>query len=195
MIGARACDTSSSRELAPRGGSPPIRLSERTIGWRTALGLSAIAVGVLGGVGLSTFQYADGFGYLSEDPAACVNCHIMWPQYDSWQKSSHHTVAVCVDCHLPTEFVHKYMAKAEHGWNHSKGFTLQNFAEPIEITQKTADDLQANCLRCHGEFVHQQSVGNSMPECQHCHDDVGHGPRAGLGAPMRPGETAPGDAL
>jgi hypothetical protein len=55
--------------------------------------------GLLGGIGAYTFHYAEGFSYFSTDPRACVNCHIMNPQYDSWQNSSHHTVASCVDCH------------------------------------------------------------------------------------------------
>ena len=76
--------------------------------------LGALA-GVLLGVGGYTFHYAEGLSYLSTDPAACVNCHIMQPQYDSWQKSSHHAVASCVDCHLPHDFIGKYIAKAENG--------------------------------------------------------------------------------
>jgi hypothetical protein len=27
------------------------------------------------------------FSYLSTDPRACVNCHVMNPQYDAWLKS------------------------------------------------------------------------------------------------------------
>jgi hypothetical protein len=65
--------------------------------------------------------------YFSKDPAACANCHIMNSEYDSWQKASHHTVAKCVDCHLPHDFVPKYLAKAENGMRHSYGFTFQNF--------------------------------------------------------------------
>ena len=68
---------------------------------RNAIAVAAVAVGVLGGLGLVTFHYAEGTSYLSADPAACVNCHIMRPQYDAWQKASHHAVATCVDCHDP----------------------------------------------------------------------------------------------
>ena len=158
--------------------------------WKTILGLSASAIGVLAGVGLVTFHYADATSYLSTNPTACVNCHIMQSQYDSWQKASHHTVAVCVDCHLPTEFFHKYLTKAEHGWTHSKGFTLQDFSEPIRLTERSADTLRANCVRCHADLVHAQGGrAEGAPDCAHCHADVGHGPRAGLGGPLRPHET------
>ncbi len=148
--------------------------------------VSAIAIGILAGVGLATFVYANGISYLSTDPAVCANCHIMQSQYDSWQKSSHHTVAVCADCHLPAHGIKKYVAKAMHGWNHSKGFTLQDFPEPIRVSEATVHDLQDNCLRCHGDLVHAQSGGrDGAPSCRHCHADVGHGPRAGLGGPLQ----------
>jgi cytochrome c nitrite reductase small subunit len=113
----------------------------------------------------------------------------MSSQYDSWQKSTHHTVASCVDCHLPHSFFDKYLAKVEHGWKHSKGFTLQNFFEPIRISDKTAGELQDNCIRCHSDFVHGQIAGHQETlDCRHCHSTVGHGVRAGLGGPFRPDE-------
>jgi cytochrome c nitrite reductase small subunit len=143
--------------------------------------------GVLIGIGTTTFNYAEGLSYLSTDPAACANCHIMRPQYDAWQKASHHTAATCVDCHLPATFVAKYIAKAENGWNHSKAFTLQDFPEPIMITPKNADILQANCLRCHANLVHDQAIvwTEGAPRCVHCHVSVGHGEPVGLGGPMK----------
>ena len=154
---------------------------------RPSPALLAIAVGVLVGVGLATFRYAEGASYLSTDPAACANCHIMQTQYDSWQKSSHHTVATCVECHLPADFVGKYVAKAENGWNHSVAFTLQNFPEPIRMTPKNQGILQANCLRCHASIVHALVAGerDSPLTCARCHAGVGHGERLRLGGPWR----------
>ena len=43
------------------------------------------------------------------------------------------------------------LAKAEHGWNHSKAFTLQDFHEPIRITARNAQHVQDNCVACHAE--------------------------------------------
>lgn len=144
-----------------------------------------VLTGVLIGVGGFTFNYAEGLSYLSTDPEACMNCHIMRPQYDSWLKSSHHAVAVCVDCHLPHDFAGKYMAKAENGYHHSVGFTFQNFHEPIMIKPKNARILEENCLRCHGDLTHELMIGTSGREgdlqCTHCHQSAGHGDRAGLG--------------
>ena len=92
--------------------------------------------GIPAGVGAFTFVYAKGFSYLSTDPRACVNCHVMNPQYDAWLKSGHRHTATCVECHLPHGGIAKWAAKAEHGFRHSAAFTLQNFKEPIEITPR-----------------------------------------------------------
>lgn len=138
-----------------------------------------ILLGILAGTGAFTFKYAKGLSYLSADPKACVNCHIMNPQYDSWQKSSHHNVATCVDCHLPHSFVGKYMAKAENGWHHSKAFTLQNFHEPIMIKEKNSRILQHSCLHCHEDMVDEMfrrdMSDRDAVQCVHCHAGVGHG--------------------
>src|SRR5688572_1895338 len=117
--------------------------------------LVAVFIGVAVGQMAYTFRYAEGLSYLSPDPKACVNCHIMQPQYDGWQKASHHNVAVCVDCHLPHDFVGKYYTKAENGFWHSKGFTLQDFHEPIQMRDVSRRVVQENCLYCHADFVHE----------------------------------------
>lgn len=148
--------------------------------------ITMAAIGMLLGLGTTTFHYAEGFSYLSKDPKACVNCHIMRPQYDGWLKASHHTVATCADCHLPASFPATYVAKSENGWNHSKAFTLQNFPEPIVITEKNSDILHENCLRCHANIVNEMSIvsAEGSPSCVHCHVTVGHGEQVGLGGPM-----------
>ena len=145
----------------------------------------AAMLGILLGVGGFTVHYGEGISYFSKDPAACMNCHIMRPQFDSWQKASHHTVATCADCHLPHDFLGKYLAKAKNGWNHSKAFTLQNFREPILISESNRRILQVNCLECHGDLVHDLVRGSTTDtnaiSCVHCHRSVGHGEPLGLG--------------
>lgn len=140
----------------------------------------AVLVGIAAGVGFFTFGYAEGLSYFRKDPAACRNCHIMNDAFDSWQKSGHHAAAACVDCHLPHGFVEKYLAKAENGYHHSKGFTFQDFHEPIRIKEKNSAILQENCVRCHRDLVHGLVESVSSREgsvrCVHCHADVGHGP-------------------
>jgi cytochrome c nitrite reductase small subunit len=150
----------------------------------------AVAFGVLAGIGSYTFSYARGFSYFSKDPRACVNCHIMQSEYDGWQKSSHHTVAVCIDCHLPHAFIPKYLAKSENGWRHGKLFTTGGFEEPITVKARGREILQENCVRCH-ESLTAEIRGHDMASaegqvfpCTHCHWTVGHGVRAGLGPPL-----------
>lgn len=162
-----------------------------------ARGIAVVALVLLGtalGVGSFTFQYAKGFSYFSTDPVACKNCHIMNAQFDSWQNASHHTAAGCVDCHLPHSGLEKWIAKADNGYRHSKGFTFQDFHEPIRIQGANRRILQENCLRCHGDLVHDMVAGaTSDPDairCIHCHLAVGHGPPAGLGGPERAHEVA-----
>jgi cytochrome c nitrite reductase small subunit len=160
--------------------------------WLTLVAVFACLTGIAAGVGGYTFRYARGLSYLSTDPAACVNCHIMQPQYDAWARSSHHTVAVCVDCHLPHAFVDKYWVKLENGWRHGKLFTTQKFKEPIRVQEHGLSVLQENCARCHASLEHDMGPGFAgTPRdmgCVHCHWDVGHGERSGLGGPMRPAE-------
>ncbi len=143
--------------------------------------LLASALGATAGLGMFTFHYAEGLSYFSSDPRACKNCHIMNDQYESWSKGPHHAAAGCVDCHLPHTFIRKYIAKGENGYHHSKGFTLQDFHEPIMIKPKNAAILQESCLHCHGEFVHDIVRGSTTDgdavQCVHCHRGVGHGAR------------------
>jgi cytochrome c nitrite reductase small subunit len=153
----------------------------------------SIALGVAAGIGGYTFRYAEGFSYFKTDPRACVNCHIMQPQYDAWSKSSHHAVAVCVDCHLPAAFIPKYVAKSENGWRHGKLFTTQTFEEPIRVQPAGQKILQDNCVRCHAELVNDMlAVNQREVSCVQCHFTVGHGERTGLGGPVRDRETKDG---
>lgn len=145
---------------------------------------STLLAGLLGallGMGAFTFRFGEGLSYFSTDPRACKNCHIMNDEYDSWTKGVHHASAKCIDCHLPHAFVPKYLAKASNGYHHSKGFTFQDFHEPILIKPRNAAILQANCLRCHGDFVHDIVRGGTAVDdearCVHCHRNVGHGAR------------------
>lgn len=148
-------------------------------GTRAGLALAAMA-GMLVGLALFTFDYAEGTSYLSNDPRACVNCHIMREHYDGWQKASHHAAATCNDCHVPQDFFGKYYIKAEHGYRHSKGFTFQDFHEPIQIKESSLLVVETNCVRCHEGVVRElvgRGVGDRPGDCVHCHSSVGHGPR------------------
>ena len=148
---------------------------------RSRAAIVAAVVGAAIGLASFTFSYAEGLSYFSTDPKACANCHIMNDQYASWTKGPHHGDARCVDCHLPHDTIAKYLAKALNGYHHSKGFTLQDFHEPILIKARNAEILQKNCLRCHEDLVHDALVTGKRADgdgrCVHCHRGVGHGAR------------------
>src|SRR5512147_244022 len=93
--------------------------------WSVPSLVLAVLAGLLAGTGSFTFRYAEGLSYLSNDPKACANCHVMNDQFDSWRKGPHHATAVCNDCHVPPQFPWKYVAKARNGYHHSMGITLQ----------------------------------------------------------------------
>lgn len=140
--------------------------------------LICIMIGVMIGSGVYTFRYAKGLSYLSNDPKACMNCHVMTDQYNSWVKSSHHAAATCNDCHIPHQFPMKYIAKSMNGWNHSKAFTLQDFEEPIRIKHDNLVNLQKNCVECHATLVsningHELAL-KGQARCTDCHRSVGH---------------------
>ncbi|HEX7897994.1 MAG TPA: cytochrome c nitrite reductase small subunit [Planctomycetota bacterium] len=147
-----------------------------------ALGVPAVVAcaffGSLAGAGAVTVVTSGATAYLRDDPKACVSCHIMREQYDGWQKASHHGHATCNDCHTPASFFSKYWVKAENGYWHSKGFTLQDFHEPIRIREKNQRVLRENCVRCHAGLVSEigtHADGEAM-NCVRCHARVGHGP-------------------
>lgn len=95
----------------------------------------AVLLGVVVGLGTYTFVYAKGYSYLTNNPAACANCHVMQTQYEAWLKSSHHSVATCNDCHTPHNLIGKYAVKANNGFWHSFYFTGGNYPDTIEITK------------------------------------------------------------
>lgn len=148
---------------------------------------AAALIGIVLGIGVYTLVYAQALSYLSSDPKVCANCHVMRAEYDSWQKSSHHHVAVCNDCHLPRDPVRGYAAKALNGFNHSRSYTLQDFAEPIAIKPFNAGIVQENCLACHRALVQDATMARGHDQeasCVHCHASAGHGERALVGGPI-----------
>lgn len=168
-----------SRPTGGRTSPPPRREAPgRRIGLYSAA--LAVALGVLGGIGAFTFGYGQGASYLSNDPEACVNCHVMRDQYDSWRNGSHRHVAVCNDCHLPHDLVGKWVTKADNGFFHSLAFTLENFHEPIRIKPRNRRVTQGTCISCHADVVHEMlptEEGGDMLWCVHCHADAGHAGR------------------
>lgn len=172
--------------------TPPARAAHasaprRKWGWSWLSGGAAAwivaswLVGSAAGVGAYTFYYAQGASYLSNDPQACVNCHIMQEQFDAWEKSSHKHVAVCNDCHAPHDsLAGKLYCKGRNGFFHSLAFTTGIHPDPIQITDYNRRITEAACRSCHSDIVDMidshalsTSSGDRL-DCLRCHSNVGH---------------------
>ncbi len=138
-----------------------------------AVGLS---VGAAVGLGGYTFLFAKGYSYLLNDPQACANCHVMQGHLDAWSRSSHRSVAVCNDCHLPEGMLAKYVTKAVNGYNHGYAFTMGGYPDPLRIRPINKGIAEAACRTCHGDITHQieRVASAGKLDCTRCHADVGH---------------------
>jgi cytochrome c nitrite reductase small subunit len=166
------------QQSPPKPKPPPggVRLHSVFPFWALLL-LFAIAGGIVG-LGGFTLDYARGLSYLTDDPKACANCHVMQEFYDGWNRSSHKHAAVCNDCHTPHDnFVAKYAVKALNGFRHSSAFTLGNFPDPIRIVPFDRSITQHACLTCHADLTVAISHRDdpNPTDCLHCHAGVGHG--------------------
>ena len=134
-----------------------------------------VFVGAAAGIGGYTFIYAKGYSYLTNDPAACANCHVMEEQYSGWLKSSHRSVAGCNDCHTPHNIFGKYYTKASNGFWHSYYFTTNTFHEPIQITKRNHEITEQACRGCHQQVVEAiEGPHQGQISCVRCHLSVGH---------------------
>ena len=150
--------------------------------------MAAALVGLVLGIGAYTFVYARGYSYMTNDPAACANCHIMRDHLAAWSRSSHRAVAVCNDCHTPHGLVPKYLTKAQNGFWHSFYFTTGRYPDPLRITERNQRVTEGACRYCHADLtasiepLRASSSGAvaispaHAPEtsCIRCHNEVGH---------------------
>lgn len=150
--------------------------------WRMA---ATLAVGAFVGLGFYILKLSNAASYLSDDPKACVNCHVMTPQYITWNKSSHREVASCNDCHVPQDNVfNQYYFKAMDGLYHSTIFTLRAEPEVIKAREPSVEVIQNNCIRCHDMRVVDDKLKATVENhefhrtdrtCWECHREVPHG--------------------
>ena len=147
-------------------------------GW--LLLVTAVLIGMAIGLGGFTFVYAEGHSYLTDDPEACANCHVMNDHLDAWLKSSHSPVATCNDCHTPHDgLVAKYAVKAKNGFWHSFYFTTGGYPDPIRITEGNEQVVEDACRYCHEAVTESVDHGVSSEaaeplDCTRCHQYVGH---------------------
>lgn len=150
--------------------------------WRPA---AIVMVAAFVGLGLYVLRLSNAASYLSDDPQACVNCHLMTPQYITWNHSSHREVAHCNDCHVPhNNIFNKYYFKAKDGLYHSSIFTLRAEPQVIKARAPSIEVIQDNCIRCHESqvtdakmagFVEDHHTNRTERTCWTCHREVPHG--------------------
>ena len=144
-----------------------------------------IALGVLVGGGGLFLYLLRAHTYLTDDPAACVNCHIMGPYYATWFHSSHGRDATCNDCHVPQEnFLKKWAFKGKDGTRHIAVFVTRGEKQVLRANDQSAQVIMNNCIRCHTqlntEFVSAGRVDFMMSKvgegkaCWDCHRNSGH---------------------
>jgi cytochrome c nitrite reductase small subunit len=127
---------------------------------RAGFAILAAAFGAAVGLGAFTFIYARGASYLTTDPAACANCHVMGEHFGAWQRSSHRAVATCADCHMPHNVIGKYAAKASNGFWHSVAFTTGRHPDPLLIKPRNRAIVERACRDCHDAIVAAIDMGD-----------------------------------
>ena len=123
---------------------------------------------------------------VGDDPAACVNCHIMTPYYATWSHSSHARNTTCKDCHVPNNnMAAHYGFKGIDGMKHVAYFVTHSEHQAIRAEDASAEVIMDNCIRCHRqlntEFVKTGRIDYMMAKrgegmaCWDCHRNVPHG--------------------
>lgn len=141
--------------------------------------------GLVVGLGAYTVYMSRAHSYLSEDPSACINCHIMTPYYQSWMHSSHHLWTTCNDCHVPQDNIFRgYAFKAMDGLYHSAVFTFKAEPQVIRPRKPSYNVIMENCIRCHtqlnqdfvktGMITYSESLKGEGKACWDCHREVPH---------------------
>lgn len=144
-----------------------------------------IVGGLLAGLAAYTLYMSRAHSYLSDDPSACVNCHIMAPYYQSWHHSSHAQWATCNDCHVPQDNLFKqYGFKAMDGLYHAAVFTFKDEPQVIRPRDASYEVIMDNCIRCHTqlntEFVKTGMISYADVKqgkgkaCWDCHTQIPH---------------------
>jgi cytochrome c nitrite reductase small subunit len=195
------------RNAFRRAGRGAVSLYRRVApppGWMLAV---VLLLGMSLGLAGLVFRVSRASSYLSDNPATCVNCHVMAPQYATWFQSRHREVATCNDCHVPHDNpVRHYAFKAADGSRHAFMFTFRLEPQVIRIHSAGQRVVQENCVRCHDSSVHMTQLpavsGDDVQavdglRCWACHRETPHGRVRGLAAvpyehvPL-PGPATPG---
>ncbi len=157
--------------------------------WRMTV---SVLMGIFVGILLLVVHISNASSYLSDEPETCINCHVMYPYFASWDKGSHGREATCAECHVPQDnFFSKYYVKGTDGLKHATWFTMRWEPQVIRIKSRGKGVVQQNCIRCHIDLVDMvqlvEVTGRSAARgdgklCWDCHVDVPHGSVRSLSA-------------
>lgn len=162
-----------------------------SFGWKV---FAVIVCGVICGLGGLFFYGLRFHTYLGDEPATCINCHIMVPYYSTWLHSSHGRDATCNDCHVPHQnAVKKWTFKGTDGMKHVAAFLTNSESEVIQAHNSSSTVIMDNCVRCHtqlttemvktGRIDFMMAQAGAGKACWDCHRNVPHGKTSLSGAP------------
>ena len=162
-----------------------LSFKDRLLYWQKIV-LLVLAGVVCGLVGLFMYLLRAHTYFISDNPSACVNCHIMTPYYATWSHSSHGRDATCNDCHVPHQNLAVYYGfKAMDGLKHTAYFLAHAERQAPKAEDLTGQVVMDNCIRCHTQlnqefvttgrkgYMQQQREGGKV--CWDCHRNVPHG--------------------
>ncbi|WP_419168493.1 cytochrome c nitrite reductase small subunit [Halobacteriovorax sp.] len=142
-------------------------------------------VGAIIGLGTYTVKESNALSYMSDDPKACLNCHVMNTAYNSWKKDAHSRFTNCNSCHVPHENLLKtYGFKAMDGLKHSYVFTTRTEPQALRLSKGGQAVVQRNCIGCHGDYLMGHAginlsvvdgQKNGDQKCWDCHQTTPHG--------------------
>lgn len=140
------------------------------------------ALGALAGAFLVFLTVSDFPIYLSDSPEMCASCHVMQPEYESWEHGAHRDLK-CVECHLPHDNPVRYWAfKARDGaWD---AYVYYTGKEPpvIQLKERSKKGVEANCEHCHENAVGYLEAMGTDRWCGDCHREAIHPGPGGTGS-------------
>lgn len=144
-----------------------------------------VLLGAVTALVIYMMKVANVASYLTDDPRACINCHVMTTEYITWNHSSHRGVASCNDCHVPHDNIFKqYAFKAKDGLYHATIYTLRTEPQAIVMHEAGQEAVQNNCIRCHFDQVTDAKTASWVDShlnsrldrtCWECHRETPHG--------------------
>ena len=134
--------------------------------YKQKVALSLLCGIIVGLTGLFLYLLRIHTYIVGDDPAACINCHIMSPSYATWSHSAHARNTTCNDCHVPNNnMAAHYAFKGMDGMKHVAYFVTHSESQSIEAEKASAEVIMDNCMEA------KRGEGKA---CWDCHRDVAH---------------------